>query len=182
MANYGFLNVKALVKSSISAKHAIGGAAFGTVAIGGVKYALNKITVGGVPLASKIPASVARFTPMIASVLAAFASYAVLSKSGNKKFANSAAVGSLSAGVVFTVSDLLRSSFPAMSDLVTYRLPGMGYVVPSSDGTRSFAPMTRLNGLANLGLLAPDTGNARLNGLAQSAMGATDDYVEYDVA
>lgn len=180
MANYGFLNVKALVKSQISAKHAIGGAAFGTVGIGVVKYALNKITVGGVPLASKIPASVARFTPMIASVLAAFASYAVLSKT-NKKFANSAAVGSLSAGVVFTVSDLLRASFPAMSDLVTYRLPGMGYVVPSADGTPSFSPAHRLNGLANLGLLAPDTGSARLNGLAASAMGGTDEYVEYEV-
>lgn len=179
MSNYGFLNVKALLKANVDGKSALGGAAFGTLAIGGVKYALNTIKVGGLPLATKIPASLARFTPLLASAIAAFASYAALSKS-NKKYANSAAIGSLSAGVVFTVSDLLRASFPAMADLVTYRLPGMGYVVPNSDRQSAFTA-NRLNGLANLGLLAPDTGNARLDGLAASAMGNMDDYVEYEI-
>lgn len=169
MAYFGVLDFKKVLKANVSGKHALVGAAAGTAGISVVKWGLNTIKVGGLPLAAKIPASVARFTPLLASVIAAFGGYALLKKASPRN-ANSFAIGSLGAGVAFTVGGLLPAQFSPMSDLVTYRLPGMGFVTPT--------PKNRLNALAGYGLLTPDTGKPHLNRLAQAAM---DDYVEYDV-
>lgn len=146
-------------------------AAAGVVGIGAVKYGLNTIKLGGVPLASKIPAPLLKFMPLLASLVAA-AGAVVLGKKSKK--ALSFAGGSIAAGVALTTYDLLKGQFPALADLETYRLPSMGYVVPTSEATR-------LNGLANLGLITPDTGSHRLNSLAQSAMHGVDELVEWSV-
>jgi hypothetical protein len=169
MAKFGMLDFNKILKTGVSGKHAIGGAVVGTVGIGAVRWGLNAIKVGGLPLATKIPLALQRWTPLLASIVAAFGGYALLKKASPKN-ANSFAIGSVSAGAVLTVADLLKDTLPAMNDYVTYRLPGMGFVTPS--------PKSRLNALAGMGVLMPDTGKPHLNRLAQAAM---DDYVEYDV-
>lgn len=165
---FGLMDFKKVLNSNISGKHAIAGVAAGTLGIGAVKFGLNSIKVGGLPLSTKIPAALQRWTPLLASLVSAGLGYFLLKKA-SPKHANSFAVGSVGAGVAFTVADLAKDVLP-MSDYVTYRLPGMGLVTPS--------PRTRLNALAGFGLLTPNTGKPHLNRLAQAAM---DDYVEYDI-
>ena len=161
-STFGLVDVKRVLKSNSSA---IVMAGAGAAAIGGVKYALNAIKIGGVPLASKIPAALVRFTPLLASLVVLGGT---LAAAGKSKKAVGFAVGAVSAGVTITVYDLLRSKFPEMGDLVDWRVPGMGLILPTSD-------RRAVNGM---GLLTPDTGSVRLNALAQSAMG---ELVEYDV-
>lgn len=171
MAKFGLMDFKKVLNSNISGKHAIAGVAAGTLGIGAVKFGLNSIKVGGLPLSTKIPAALARWTPLLASLVSAGLGY-VLLKKASPKHANSFAIGSVGAGVAFTVADLAKNVLPAMGDYVTYRLPGMGLVTPTPKAAR-------LNALAGgFGLLTPNTGKPHLNRLAQAAM---DDYVEYDI-
>jgi hypothetical protein len=182
MAKFGLMDFKKVLGSSVSGKHAIAGAAAGTLGIGVVKFGLNSIKVGGLPLSAKIPAALQRWTPLLASLVSAGLGYVLLKKASPKN-ANSFAVGSLVAGTVLTVKDVAGQYIPALNDYVTYRLPGMGYVTPTSAGTLHKNP-ARLAGLANLGLIAPDhPKNPRLNGLAMSAMGDhnMDELVNYDI-
>lgn len=169
MATFGLMDFKRTLKSNSGA---IVSAALGVAGIGAVKFALNSIKLGGVPLASKIPAQLAKFTPLLASVVVFGGT--LMATGGKNKKATSFAVGALTAGVTLTAYDLLKDTFPAMNDLYTYNLPGMGFIVPNSD-------RSKFNGLTNLGLLAPDAGSARLNMLAQSARPAMNEYVEYDI-
>lgn len=179
MAKFGLMDFKKVLKSNVSGVGAIGGVAAGTVGIGVVRYGLNAIKVGGLPLSTKIPAALQRFMPLIASLVSAGLGY-VLLKKASPKHANSFAIGSVGAGVAFTVADLAKTVLP-MSDYVTYRLPGMGYVTPTSAG-RDINNPARLAGLVNLGLIAPDhPKNPRLNGLAASAMGGMDELVDWNI-
>lgn len=180
MATFGLMDFKKVLSANVSGKHAIAGAAVGTVGIGAVNFGLNTIKVGGVPLATKIPAGLAKVMPLISAALAGAIGYFALKKA-QPKYANSFAIGSLGAGAVLTAANFLATTkFAPMNEYIQFRLPGMGYVVPTAAGQRVSAP-GRLAGLADLGLLVPDTGNPRLNGLAQSAMGGVDEYVEYDI-
>lgn len=181
MATFGLMDFKKVLSANVSGKHALMGAAAGTVGIGAVNFGLNTIKVGGLPLATKIPASLAKVMPLLAAALAGAIGWFALKKA-QPKYASSFALGSLSAGTVLTVTNFLAGTKLAagMSDYVQFRLPGMGYVVPTSAGQNVAAP-GRIAGLADLGLLVPDTKNPRMNGLAATAMGGMDEYVEYDV-
>lgn len=162
MGTFGFGDVKSVLKSN---SNTIVMAGAGAAAIGGVKYALNAIKIGGVPLASKIPAALAQFTPLLASLVVLGGT---LAAAGKNRKAVGFAVGAVSAGVTITVYDMLRAKYPSMGELVDWRVPGMGLILPTSD-------RRAVNGM---GLLTPDAGSQRLNQLAASAMG---ELVEYDV-
>lgn len=182
MATFGLANVKKVLSANVSGKHVVGGVAAGTVAIGAVNFGLNSIKIGGIPLATKIPVSLAKVMPLLSAAIAGAIGWFALKKA-QPKFANSFALGSLGAGTALTVANFLAGTkFAAgMSDYVQFRLPGMGYVVPTADGRVISAP-GRMAGLADLGLLVPDTKNPRMNGLAASAMGGMgEDYEVFDV-
>lgn len=181
MATFGLMDFKKVLSASINGKAAIAGAAVGTVGIGAVSFGLNTIKVGGLPLATKIPAGLAKVMPLLSAAIAGAIGYFVLKK-GQPKYANSFAIGSLGAGAALTVANFFAGTKLApLSDYVQFRLPGMGYVVPTGAGQNVSYP-GRMAGLADLGLLVPDTKNPRMNGLAASAMsGMGEDYTEYDV-
>lgn len=180
MATFGLMDFKKVLSGSVNGKAAIAGAAVGTVGIGAVNFGLNAIKMDGVPLSAKIPAGLAKIMPLISAALAGAIGYFALKKA-QPKYAGSFAIGSLSAGTVLTVANFLKDTkLTTMNEYVQFRLPGMGYVVPASSGQTVSAP-GRMAGLANLGLLVPDTRNPRLNGLAEMARSGMDEYVEYDV-
>lgn len=97
------------------------GAGIGLAGVAATKFALANLPA----VAGMLPGVVQKAVPAIGGALGAVASYAV---TRNKSYA----LGAFGAGVALNAWELLKGQFPALSDLVTYNIPGYGLLQPEA--------------------------------------------------